>query len=177
MLIWVTGLSGSGKSTVCGVLQQQGRYALDADQGGLSHWRHRATSQRAHPPSPLPPGWIATHAWWLDPDRVAELARDAKERPVFLFGSVENEHEVHPLCDQVVCFVCDSATLRHRLATRTSNSFGKQPEELNAILAWNEELASHYRAQGATLIDTTQPLHQVVRELLIATHCLMPPRR
>jgi hypothetical protein len=41
------------------------------------------------------------------------------------------------LFDLVVCLVADDETLRRRLQARTTNAFGKHPEELAATLRWN----------------------------------------
>lgn len=75
----------------------------------------------------------------------------------FLCGSVENEVDVRDLFDRVVCLVADNATLRDRLVSRTTNKFGKHPEELAAALAWNSTVETRYRRLGATIIDGTLP--------------------
>jgi dephospho-CoA kinase len=42
-LVWVTGNSVTGKSTVCGVLRARGHVAFDTDEDGFSRWIDRAT--------------------------------------------------------------------------------------------------------------------------------------
>ncbi len=37
-LIWVTGISGAGKSTVSAVLKSTGSAAIDTDSDGFNHW-------------------------------------------------------------------------------------------------------------------------------------------
>ncbi|MDQ0596117.1 hypothetical protein QF037_000462 [Streptomyces canus] len=44
-VVWVTGNSGTGKSSVCGVLRGRGYVALDADEDGFCHWIDRATGE------------------------------------------------------------------------------------------------------------------------------------
>lgn len=83
-----------------------------------------------------------------------------------LFGAVANEGEVWDPFDRVGCLVVDDATVRHRLATRTSNAFGKHPADLERILEWNRELESSYRRAGATIIDGTRPVDEVVDAVL-----------
>jgi len=167
MLIWVTGNSGTGKSSVCEVLKLQGRVALDADFAGFNFWANRVTLERIDsPPKPVPPGWLTTNTWRIDPGRVAALAARAAETTAFLCGSVENEDEVWSLFDRVVCLVADDQTLKHRLAARTSNSFGKHPEELAAVMKWNPGLEATYRGYGATIVRADLPLSAVVRQVL-----------
>ena len=62
--MWVTGSSGSGKSSVCEVLKGQGYRAVDADWEGYSLWVDRITDEAmADPPYPVPPGWLEQYAW------------------------------------------------------------------------------------------------------------------
>lgn len=61
-----------------------------------------------------------------------------------------------------MCLVIDDETLRHRLATRTTNIFGQHPEELAAALMWNPRMRPLYEARGATIIDTSRPVAEVV---------------
>lgn len=50
----------------------------------------------------------------------------------------------------------DDDTVRHRLATRTTNSFGKHPDQLEAALGWNRAIERIYRDLGAHIIDATR---------------------
>jgi hypothetical protein len=94
-LVWVTGISGSGKSSICEVLRVQGQLAVDADWEGYSHWVHRVTGEVIlDPPYPPPPGWLDQFAWRMDVERVRSLAAAADSGVTFLCGSAENEAEV-----------------------------------------------------------------------------------
>src|ERR1700685_1258244 len=44
-LVWVTGSSGVGKSTVCALLKNRGELPVDADWQGYSHWLNRMSGQ------------------------------------------------------------------------------------------------------------------------------------
>jgi hypothetical protein len=58
-LVWVTGGSGVGKSTVCALLKGRAEVAVDADWEGYSHWVDRVSGQVVtNPPDPVPPGWL-----------------------------------------------------------------------------------------------------------------------
>src|SRR5204862_4497465 len=122
-LVWVTGIAGSGKSTVCEILKTRGRMAVDADWEGFNHWVDRSTGAVVeNPPYPVPTGWLADFGWRISRERVVELATSARDDVAFLCGSVENEVEVWDRFDRVACLVIDDDTLRHRLATRTTNA-------------------------------------------------------
>ena len=168
-LVWVTGNSGVGKSTVCAVLQGQGELAFDADWEAYSHWVDRRRGQVvADPPYPVPAGWLERFAWRISRAQVEALAARVHDKTAFLCGSAENEADVRDLFDLVVCLVADNQTLRDRLQARTTNAFGKHPEELAAVLGANDSVESTYRRLGATIIDGRQPTAEVASAILAA---------
>ena len=157
-LVWVTGSPGVGKSTVCALLKSRGELAVDADWEGYNHWVDRTTGQIvADPPYPVPAGWLERFAWKISRADVEALSAKVRDKTAFLCGSVENEVDVRDLYDLVVCLVADNETLRDRLETRTTNAFGKHPEELVAALGWNDGVESTYRRLGARIIDGRRP--------------------
>ncbi|MEU6775140.1 hypothetical protein [Streptomyces sp. NPDC046759] len=172
-LVWVTGNSGAGKSTVCGMLRARGYVALDADEDGFSRWIERVTGEVVmDPPYPVPEGWLDRYGWAIVRERVETLVEESRFRIAFLCGSAENEAEVRELFDLVVCLVIDEETLRHRLATRTTNAFGQHPEELAAALKWNPRMRAIYGNRGATIIDASQPVTEVVDSVIEAVQKL-----
>jgi hypothetical protein len=166
-LIWVTGNSGVGKSTVCQALKRRGYMAIDADWEGYSHWADRTSGQIvADPPYPPPAGWLDRYGWRIAREKVEALAARAAETTVFFCGSVENDDEVKELFDVVICLVVDDETLTGRLTSRTTNAFGSHPEELAAALTANRSAGSVNRRPGAVIIDGTLPLESVVDAVL-----------
>jgi hypothetical protein len=156
-LVWVTGNSGVGKSTVCALLKGLGELAFDADWEGYSHWVDRANGQVvAEPPYPVQAGWLDRFAWRISRAEVEALAVRVHDKTAFLCGSAENEADVLDLFVLVICLVIDTETLRHRLLTRTTNAFGQHPEELAAALGCNDGVETDYRRLGATIIDGSQ---------------------
>ncbi|KDN16014.1 hypothetical protein DV20_43435 [Amycolatopsis rifamycinica] len=162
--MWVTGNAGAGKSAVCALLKSRGEHAVDADEEGFHHWVDRTSGQVVtDPPDPVPSGWLHRYGWRIDRAKVEALAAGARGEIAFFCGCPENAVDVADLFDLVVCLVVDDDTLRHRLLTRTTNSFGKHPEELAAALGDNA-----YRHPGATIIDGTRPLPEVADAILTA---------
>ncbi len=168
-LVWVTGNSGVGKSTVCELLKSRGELAVDADWDGYNHWVDRTSGQVVvDPPYPAPPGWLDRFGWKISRAAVEALAARTHDSTAFLCGSVENEDEVLDLFDLVICLVVDNETIRDRLLTRTNNAFGKHPEELAAALDCNDSTEATYRHLGATIIDGGKPAAEVADAVLAA---------
>jgi hypothetical protein len=104
-LVWVTGNSGAGKSTVCEYLKSSGQLAFDADWEGYSHWVDRAGGNIvADPPYPVPAGWLDRFAWKIDRAQVEAAAARTRGETAFLCGSAENEAEGRERCSNL--FAC-----------------------------------------------------------------------
>ncbi|MGO9855904.1 MAG: AAA family ATPase [Acidimicrobiales bacterium] len=168
-LAWITGNSGTGKSEVCDALAAKGYRTVDSDLG-MAVWVNIETDEvvRAVDTGRLSQGWFEDHRWLLMRSRVEELAGAAGSQTVFLCGLVQNDEELWDLFDAKICLVLDDATIRQRLARRAGNPFGRAPAELEAVLRFNGPLVAKYAALGATLIDSSRPLDEVVHDVLRA---------
>lgn len=127
------------------------------------------------PPYPVPEGWLDRYGWAVDRERVETLAEESRLRIAFLCGSAENEADVRDLFDLIVCLVIDESTLRHRLATRTTNAFGQRPEELAAALKWNPRMQAIYENRGAAIIDASRSATAVLDSVIDAVRRLARP--
>jgi hypothetical protein len=143
--------------------------AVDADWEGFSRWVHRVTGEPvADPPYPVPEGWLDDYGWETRPEAVETLAARPDSGACYLCGGFENEDQVWRFFDRVVYLVVDEETLRHRLSNRTTNHFGKHPEEVRAALSWHLVAEDRFRKRGAAIIDATQPLDLVATQVVEA---------
>ena len=170
MFIFVTGVAGSGKSTLCADLASRGVCAHDADDGVSRHVRIADGAEVQAPPrSHQGPEWVARHEFRFDQDRVKELATQATpSTPVVLLGAAYGDDDVISIADQSWYLDLDEGELRRRLAARAPGSYGQAPHELEAILAWNAAAASRYESLGATRLDATRPARALGDEILAA---------
>ena len=170
-LVYVTGISGAGKSTVCVELRRRGFESHDTDQEGNAVWVNRITGVQtliAGARERSEPGWSDEQEWRAVPAKIVALAERAADRVVFLCGSTANEHAVWDLFSTVEYLSIDERTLRHRLQSRTTNDFGKSAIELAAILEWHKVSDSDFARLGAVVIDATRSVHDVVDDVVRA---------
>lgn len=171
-LIFITGISGSGKSTVLNELQKQNYEAHGVDEEGYADWVNRTTGDIV----PFPEDesnndiheWYIRHRWVLSYERISQLKTDSDNRQtlVFIGGVAEGEKEVWHLFDKVVLLSVDEATIRRRIASRKDNHFGKTPEEMADILKWLNDNQNNYRRFGASIVDATKPINEVLNDVI-----------
>lgn len=167
-LIYITGPSGAGKSTVRNELVKCGYEAHDTDEDGLSGWYNNQTLEPALFPKAdsRPEDWFEKHDFRLSEERVKELAARAKAKLIFLCGIPANDNEFREYYDKIICLVIDKETMKHRVATRTTNNFGKSSDELKLMLYWHGKMLERYKEWGAVMVDASRPLDDVVAEIL-----------
>lgn len=169
-LFLISGTAGTGKSQVCRVLKTRGYEAYDTDDDGLARWQHNETGyiypKSSVKPEQRTPEFLESHSWNVPRAFIEELAQKTTDKPVFVCGSLANEAALHDLFENVFALYVDDDTLKHRLATRTTNDWGKQPHELAQTLAHHHRIYDTHRALGDTIIDASQPLETVVDTIL-----------
>jgi hypothetical protein len=153
-LVFVTGISGAGKSAVRLELLRRGYEALGVDEDGYGRWLDRRTGEeRTYPAESKtldPHEWYAAHDWVLDINKIAELKKrvDRDASLVFLCGVAAGDGEAWEYFDVVCALVIDEATIRARIDLREDSWFGKRQDELDQVLAWNVGYADTYRGFG-----------------------------
>lgn len=145
--ILLTGMSGTGKSTLIDALAAHGYPAVDMDEPGWSY----------HTPDG---DWV-----WRE-DRVQEfLAQDAGDT-LFVSGCATNQVTFYPQFDAIVLLSAPAAVLIERLATRTNNPYGKHPDELAEVLGYLETVEPLLRRRATHEIDTSAPFEDVLAAVL-----------
>ena len=150
----VEGLSGAGKSSVHQELIRRGYAAISTD---------RAWAYHADPDTGLPGGPVHHDNWMWDQQKALSELESPEPEVLFVCGSSRNRDRFLPYFTKVFNLRIDDETMRRRLQERTDNDFGKQPEEVEIMLTLNRR---DEKPAGAIDVDATQPLNQVVDELL-----------
>lgn len=157
MIFQIDGISGTGKTTVAEELSRRGYTALDADE---------AFGYYGNPETGEPTDVQIQHNWIWDIDKVKSLAESSENNTIFVCGGAMNQDRARGIFDKRFTLVVDNDTMRHRLMTRTSNDFGKHPDDLARQLEWNQGAVEYAKSIGAIVIDATKPIERVVDDIL-----------
>jgi len=139
-------MSGTGKSSVVQALAARGYKAVDTDEG----WSE-----------PLPGG----RQQWRQ-DAIQELLATEDADVLFLAGCEENQVHFHDQFDCIILLSAPAEVLVQRLAIRTTNAYGRAPEELRRILHDLETIEPRLRRVADHEVDTTIPIDDVVTAIL-----------
>jgi shikimate kinase len=149
--VLLTGMSGTGESSVViRALSARGFKAVDTDDGwceplsdGRQRWRENA---------------------------IGELLGTEDADVLFVAGCEENQVRFHPRCDLIILLRAPVEVLAERLASRTTNSVGRAPGELERVLDDLRAVEPLLRKAATHEIQTTIPLGDVVSEILRLAH-------
>jgi dephospho-CoA kinase len=144
--VLLTGMSGTGKSSVIAELAALGYKAVDADDGWCE---------------PLPDG----RQRWRE-DAIAALLDTEDADVVFVAGCEENQVRFHARFDLIILLSAPVQVMAERLAARTGNPYGKAPGDMDRILADVAAVEPLLRKAADHEIRTTLPLADVVARVL-----------
>jgi len=165
MKIYITGVSGTGKTTTAEKLREKGIHTIDLDGvPGLCRWVHAETKEvhRWHPG--IGQEFLDTHEYICDRAMLIELMGNHER--VVVVGLTDNWLEIKDLFDKVFLFRCAEEVFLSRVRDRTNHDFGKDEAEQEMILGWYKEFEEEMLDAGAISIDASQPTDHIVRQLL-----------
>lgn len=144
--VLLTGMSGTGKSTVIGELASRGYRAIDTDDDGLTVW-------------------TGTEWLWRE-DRIQRWLSLEDAEVLFISGCTRNQVTFYPQLDHVILLTAPLEVMVERLATRTTNRYGKDPGELAEVLRNTQDIEPLLRGGASLEVDTSAPLDQVIATIL-----------
>ncbi|MGL3807163.1 AAA family ATPase [Paeniglutamicibacter sp. R2-26] len=142
--VLLTGMSGSGKSSVLLELHSRGHETLDTDYGG----------------------WVLEDGTWDEP-RMDELLRQPGSMVVS--GTVENQGRFYGYFEHVVLLSAPLSVLLQRVRSRTTNEYGKSEAQQSEIANFVETVEPLLRNGASMELDGRLPvslLADAIEELL-----------
>jgi dephospho-CoA kinase len=151
--VLITGMSATGKSTVMRELAALGYKAIDTDYG---EWSADANA-----------GIPAAEPDWIWRENLIQALLSTEDADVlFVSGTKSNQRGFYPQFDHIVLLSAPEPLILERLATRTTNPYGKQPEDLARELRLRQTVEPLLRLSASLEVDTSAPVAQVVNAIL-----------
>jgi dephospho-CoA kinase len=165
--VLLTGISGVGKSTLVSELASLGYKAVDLDCDEFCQWvsadPHENTALTGTPVEP-------DRDWVWREDRVGTLLATEDADLLVVSGCASNMSKFRKQFDHVILVTAPRQVIAHRLATRTTNPYGKRPEEAARVLAQIDTIEVLLRRSADHVIDTSDALPNVVERVLKIVH-------
>jgi hypothetical protein len=166
--ILITGVPGSGKSSVAEELSRRGYSALDADEiASLSGWV--SVVEPGERPSEASANWFTNHRWEWNASHLDELVAQIGDDTLFICGSASNLEELVARFSKIIALEIDVATLSDRLdAIDRSHGFpGGDGQTSEQIGRWLPTDQDRLRELGADMVDGRRSVREVVNQILV----------
>ncbi|WP_170885461.1 RNase adapter RapZ [Bacillus alkalicellulosilyticus] len=147
--VYVTGLSGVGKSSALMHLAEQGFKVIDTDYGYTTVGKTKDGEEVM-----------------LDEEKMNQLLQEHGESHLFISGCYSNQSKFYKLVDYIVLLSADLDVMLQRVVERTTNDFGKNEQEREEIIASFTYVLPLLKDSSDLVIDTTNKDVDVVCEEL-----------
>ncbi len=133
-ILFITGLSGVGKSSALSEMSKRGFRTVDLDAGYMRY----QDSERL-----------------FDEARVKRLLEQHQESHLILAGTESSQGQFYPAFDEVILFTADLETMLDRIEKRQTNPYGKTKKERQEIINSYKHVLPLLKKGASVLIDTT----------------------
>lgn len=149
--IFITGMSGTGKSSVIEALRSRGFTAIDTD---YDDWCEFATFDGQ-------PEWI-----WRE-ERMHALLTAPLTAPLFVSGCRANQRKFYEYFDYKILFSAPLEVMRERIVHRSSNSHGKSEAEWDDICRNQQQIQPLLRKSADFELDSSTMSVEEMADFLI----------
>lgn len=153
--VLLTGMAGTGKSAALAELGRLGYRVVDTDEPGWREYR----------PYARPVDELHRGEWFWVEERITALLDTDDGRSLFVAGGVSNQSKFCDRFDAVVLLSAPVEVILDRVASRTTNDYGKTPLDRAEILADLAEIEPLLREGCTHELDANRPLADIVADL------------
>jgi hypothetical protein len=161
--VFITAVSGSGKSTVCRALIGLGYEAYDIESiPGLFSLIDGNTGQAiSQKVGDLREGLNAD--WVCDVKKLETVIANQKSEIAFYCGGTSRTEELMAAFDYTVILQVSDQTTRTRLSTRSTGEFGGTEATRSWVISWKHRVESDWLDAGGIGIDA-EPVPSIVAQ-------------
>lgn len=164
--VLLTGMSGTGKSTLICELAARGYKAVDLDADEWSEWVDVSDDSLPSGSSVEETGIWRSQDWVWREDRIQRLLSTEDADALFVSGCAANQGKFYTQFDHIVLLSAPAHLLIERLAARTTNAYGKHPDERARILGQVQTVEPLLRRRASLEIDTSALVARVIETIL-----------
>lgn len=166
--ILITGIAGSGKTSVAKELSSRGYSAVDIEEvDGMFDMFRKDTGERYEGYTNTDPEMIQNAEWLCDVDRLKQLLVEQKTELAFYAGVASNMDDILPLFDTVLVLQKEPEVLVAHLKNREgTDDMGSTEESRQAVLGWKEWWEETMVDKGAILVDANGSVAEVADRVL-----------
>lgn len=145
--ILITGMSGTGKSSVLYELSKLGLKTIDMDYNDWSEYRNEGE-------------WI-----WSE-EKIGQELSNNLDQVLIVAGCAINQGKFYPFFDSIILLTAPTDTILQRLKDRKTNIYGKKTNDVQEVLQNIQEIEPLLKKSATYEIDTSIPLSKVVEIIL-----------
>ncbi|MFZ3015897.1 MAG: AAA family ATPase [Minisyncoccia bacterium] len=164
--ILITGIAGSGKTTICHQLNKIGykAYDIEATKGLFKTFYKDNSKFNKHNNDNL--NEVKNREWICDIKKLKIFMKSQKKFLVFYCGMGTNIYDIFPLFDKVISLKVSSKILRNRLSGRVKGSYGRTKKIQNWLIDGKKRIEKKMKDNGAIFISSEGSLGQVINKII-----------
>ncbi len=168
--VLITGIAGSGKSSISKKLKEFGFSAHDLDSvPGLFTMVNKKTRELITDHDNEDLEKVMRMDWICDTEKLTSLVEKELQQIAFYCGTATNIDEIDHLFDTTVLLKTHPKTTRKRLTERTDNDFARKSVIQDWLLGWKDEWERKIEDRGVIVVNTDKSLEEVVKEIVEKT--------
>lgn len=164
--ILITGMAGSGKTTIINELLKRDYTAFDLDAIGVCSWVNKNTGKDAAYSHNADSEWFEEHSWRCDLNKLKGFL--ASFNTVFVGGKIATSQitEIGELFDKIFLLSPNDSVLRKRLSTRDTNDFAKSKNHQEEIIKARKKFEEAIMNAGGYKISNHNSVDEAVEKII-----------